>query len=335
MTPTEISAGAHGNLLVRPRLRRIIEVILPEQCRFYPTTYFKSSEQTPWSLAVPVEFCHTGMVKKTIPRCQSCGEPMSGHPGSEYEKWEHVLDDASQMTSELYKSENWSSGDLRGGARKAWINREISISLRFYRLLRDLKVAGIYQTGGETKPDKAELSWVAEKMSFVRKQGIPLVPEGALSTEDKKWFTDYLRATKRVAKKPVEVRDLEKRHKVKFPKSFLDYVETVGSQSYPDIDGQEGFNVTIHLPKDCDFKNFRKGAIQSDDEVSQAVDGVMFASTEHGDCFVFDFRKDGKEYEVFVYLHEMNSYENYAPNFVKCLKRFVAAKEAGRKPTSK
>jgi hypothetical protein len=172
-------------------------------------------------------------------------------------------------------------------------------------------------------------------MSFVRKQGIPLGPEGALSTEDKKWFTDYLRATKRVAKKPVEVRDLEKRHKVKFPKSFLDYVETVGSQSYPDIDGQEGFNVTIHLPKDCDFKNFRKGAIQSDDEVSQAVDGVMFASTEHGDCFVFDFRKDGKEYEVFVYLHEMNSYENYAPNFVKCLKRFVAAKEAGRKPTSK
>lgn len=134
MTPAEISAAAHGNLLVRPRLRRIIEAVLPKQCRFYPTAYFKSSEQTPWSLAVPVDFCH---------------------------------------------------------------------------------------------------------------------------------------------------------------------------------------------------------AIQFDDEESQAVDGVMFASTGHGDCFVFDVRKDRKEYEVFVYLHEMNSYENYAPNFVRCLKRFVAAREAGRKPTSK
>ena len=332
MTPAEISAAAHGNLLVRPRLKHIFETIIPGQCKYYPTTYVKTSEETPWSLAVPVGFCHTGVVKKTIPRCSVCGEPLSAHPGAEYEKWEHMLDDTNSMPSELYKTANWSSSDLRRGGRKSWIDREVSMSLRLYRLLRTLKVAGIYEQTchGETKPRKDEVAWVTEKMALAKNAGIALLPAGALSPEDKKWFEDYLGATGSKSPKSIDVGILETRHKIKFPKSYAEYAQSIGSKKYRDVDGQEGFDVTIHLPKDCDFANFRKGAIQSDDEESQSVNGVMFASTQHGDCFVFDVRRDRKEYEVFVYLHEMNCYEVYAGNFVECVKRFAAAKEAGK-----
>ena len=53
------------------------------------------------------------------------------------------------------------------------------------------------------------------------------------------------------------------------------------------------------------------------------VDGVMFAETDFGDCFVFDVSAKGNDYPVFWYRHEENTMEAFAANFAECIKRFV------------
>ncbi|MGH9932294.1 MAG: hypothetical protein ACREA9_24090, partial [Pyrinomonadaceae bacterium] len=58
------------------------------------------------------------------------------------------------------------------------------------------------------------------------------------------------------------------------------------------IDEQEGFTACILAPEELDAENYRAGALDTDDEEANAVDGVMFAETEHGDCFCFDVQKD-------------------------------------------
>jgi hypothetical protein len=61
------------------------------------------------------------------------------------------------------------------------------------------------------------------------------------------------------------------------------------------------------------------------DEASLAIDGVMFASTDHGDAFVFDVsQKDAAgNYAVYWYDHEENAMEPFAPTFAAAVKRFA------------
>lgn len=80
-------------------------------------------------------------------------------------------------------------------------------------------------------------------------------------------------------------------------------------------------------PLKIDFKKFRKGTIEDEDSESKQVDGVMFASTDHGDAFCFDVKKDRKEFEVYLYNHESNVFEPYTSDFVSCIKRFSAKKQ--------
>ena len=77
-------------------------------------------------------------------------------------------------------------------------------------------------------------------------------------------------------------------------------------------------------PDECDTIAYRTGVIEAEDDESNSVDGVMFAETGHGDCFCFDIRKDRKEYEIYLYLHEGNYFESYASDFATCIKRFMA-----------
>jgi hypothetical protein len=49
----------------------------------------------------------------------------------------------------------------------------------------------------------------------------------------------------------------------------------------------------------------------------------MFASTDFGDCLVFDVSAKGGDYPVFWYDHEGNTMEPFAPNFAECIKRFA------------
>ena len=87
MTPNETAMAENGNFLVRDRVRRVLELLAPGQCRFYPTHFKGTMNETPWSLAVPVHQVVVANVNPSISHCQVCGEPRSAHPGPQYSEW--------------------------------------------------------------------------------------------------------------------------------------------------------------------------------------------------------------------------------------------------------
>ncbi len=56
MSSKEFAFAELGNLLVKHRVKQIFEVAIPGLCTFHPTYFQKSSETTPWFLAVPKYF---------------------------------------------------------------------------------------------------------------------------------------------------------------------------------------------------------------------------------------------------------------------------------------
>ena len=275
----------------------------------------------------PVNFCRNGVVRSSIKRCNVCGEPASAH-GSEYLDENYYEEESPEkLSGEIYKTSNWWSAEGKWGGPKSWIHRDTVVSLRFYRLLKELKVTAVYETGGETKPNSDEMNWVKDQLRRLTDTGIPIVPPGFVNSDAKKWFKRFLKQNSEAETDLGEVRELEKAHKVRFPKSYLEFVEKVGSKRFDNIDSEEGLSIEILLPSDCDFERFRKGAQNFEDEESREIDGVMFASTDFGDCFCFDLKKDRKEPQVVVYRHEYESFEPYSENFIECLKRFAAAEQ--------
>lgn len=327
MTPAEIGASNYGYLLVKDRMKRIVEYLLPDQCRFFPTTYLKTTEVTPWWLMIPVHFCRTGVVHSKIKRCSICGEPASAH-GSEYETGNYyIVESPEKLSGEIYKTTNWWSAEGRSGGPKSWIHRGTFVSLRFYRLLKELKVVSLYQDGGETKPNSDEMNWFKDQVRRLAEAGVPTLPPGVSDSESKKWFRRFLKQNAGVQTALSEVGELEKVHKIRFPKAYLEFIEKVGSKRFEDIDSEEGLSAEILLPGECDFERFRKGRQDFEDEESREVDGLVFALTDFGDCFCFDLKKDRKEPSVVVYRHEEESFEPYSENFIECLKRFAAAEQ--------
>jgi hypothetical protein len=94
----------------------------------------------------------------------------------------------------------------------------------------------------------------------------------------------------------------------------------VGTKSFKDIDGEEGFRARILPPKQLEFEDCRE---EGSDEDADSFKGIMFAVTDHGDAFYFDISRNAADYEVRKHDHEVGSYEPYAKNFVECIKRFA------------
>ena len=74
-SPAETSPAHFGNFLVRERVRRILEVAVPDACTFHPTIEKKSKKAAPWWLAVPRNALSTSMPKPNSPICSVCEEP--------------------------------------------------------------------------------------------------------------------------------------------------------------------------------------------------------------------------------------------------------------------
>jgi hypothetical protein len=85
----------------------------------------------------------------------------------------------------------------------------------------------------------------------------------------------------------------------------------------------EGSTTTVLPPQKLNFKNYRRGQVPHLEGEAAAVDGVMFAANDGGDCFVFDVSAKGDDYPVYWYRHEENTMEPFAPNFAECIKRFA------------
>ena len=183
MSPNEMALSENGNFFVRDRIRRVLELVAPGQCRFFPTCNKDTSEQTPWQLAVPTHQVVTAKVKASIPRCDACREPRSAHPGTQYSKW--LWDYESDY--DLLKSSTWGSSE---SGWNQWLCRDLFLSVRLLHLLKKIKAKGLDEAaGGEpSSPDKKDSAWIEEKLHRLQARGIPLHAQGTLSDEDATWL---------------------------------------------------------------------------------------------------------------------------------------------------
>lgn len=270
----------------------------------------------------------TAKVNPSIPRCPACNEPRAAHPGTQWSEW---LFNPQDSEHDVLKSSTWGSSEKHWNR---WIFRPLYISNRLLDLLKKIKAVGFNPTGvnriGGGAPtfvprsslNQEEAAWIQASLSILKEHGIAMYPAGTVSDEDSRWFREYLKSHA-TAVTACDFKAVEKRAKVKLPKSYVDFITKVGPSTFEDVDQQEGFTARVLSPENLDFAAYRKGALEMEDEESRTVDGVMFATTDHGDCFCFDVQKGKKEYPVFHFKHEYDHFEPYAENFAACIRRFA------------
>jgi len=319
----EMVLAENGNFLVRARARRILEIAVSGEFAFYPTCCEKSDEPTQWCLAVPQSLCKAGEVSDEIPRCPTCGEPASAHPGTQYKEYRaayppEAIGPHDPSGHDVLKALNWQSSER---SWSVWVDRQRLLSVRLLALLTRMAVHGIVEVLEDTAPSPVELKWVERKMALLAKRGVPDHPPGGVSQEDKRWYGGFLKAHAVKLRQPPDVRAVEKKHKVKFPPSYKLFARKVGKMTFPDADGRAGEAVTVLPPHKCDCRSYRRGAIELDGG-GPDIDGVMFAGTDFGDCFCFALEKGRQEPAVFRYLHEGAFFEAYTDNFIQCMRRF-------------
>jgi hypothetical protein len=332
MSPNELAPAENGNFFVRERLRRVLDLLSPGQCTFFPTCYRGTSEKTPWLLAVPSLQVATAKVDPSIPRCTACGEPRSAHPGTQ---WSEMLFGKPQRDQprgegwtaesdhEVLKSSTWGSSD-RGWDE--WISRDLYMSVRLLHLLKKVKAKGFYEATCQkpVAPDKEESAWIKEKLRLLEANGVPFHAAGTLSDDDAKWFRQFIRTRAHRVKSQWDIKAVEKRVKAKLPKTYVDFISSVGPISFENVDEQEGFTASILPPTTLRVEAY---ADELEDEESKAVNGLTFAKTGHGDSFCFDVQKGKKEYAVYLFKHEYRLLEPYAENFAECIKRLAGGRD--------
>ena len=209
------------------------------------------------------------------------------------------------------------------------LERDLYFSVRMEQLFKRAKVKGQlvrYLGFSEIKTSPADEAWIEEKLNLLARNGLIDAPKpagGRSSGAAQKWFKQFLAGHAR-KKLPMEDFDaVGKKHKVALPEDYKEFISVIGSRSFADVADMEGSTTSVLPPKRLDFRNYRRGKVDHLDEEQSQIDGVMFASTDHGDCFVFDVSAKGDDYPVFWYRHEENVMEPFAPNFAECIKRFA------------
>lgn len=328
MQKNEMAEAEHGHFFVRKRVRRIIELAAPGQCEFYSTQFQKTEETTPWTLVAPRFRHRTASHDATLRLCRECAQPRGLHPGTDYVEWVHRF--ASEH--DILTSSNWYG--WRGGASTLqWRDRHVCFSVRFLTLLHALKAKGFCEASifdkeiGEfepaSEPTAEDTEWVKEKLREIEAAGISLLPAGKVSSDDARWFRRYLKENKaNDISYSIEPKAAKKQAGFLLPKTYCDFINQVGPRAFDNVDQLEGFRVSVLLPEGFDAKSHRRH-----EQNNSAVDGVMFADTDHGDCFCFDVQADREEYEIYMYDHELDVLEHYAADFAAFVRR-IAGTEA-------
>jgi hypothetical protein len=340
--------------LVRDRVKKILEMAVPGACKFYKAEDRKGKVKLDWWLAVPTTLIDTPRPKASAERCSKCGETkVTIGPLGDPWKAMHGYDSKGV---DVFKSLGWHTHQTVEGFfeefkkhypkdefpwknyrvpppphRERWtrimIARDLYFSVRLEQLLKRAKVKGQLIRSADFNGVKASAEdekWIAEKLGLLAKAG--LVEGGASAKGGVKaegWFKDYLKQNAKGKPRVFDFAAIEKREKIKLPNDYKEFVRVVGAKSFPDVMEMEGFKATLVAPRDLNFKEYRRGKVEFLEGEDAEVDGVMFATTDHGDAFVFDVRAKGKDFPVYRHDHENNVLEQFAPNFASCVRRFV------------
>lgn len=133
-----------------------------------------------------------------------------------------------------------------------------------------------------------------------------------------RWFDSYLKKQGKKKPKAFNFATIEEEHGVKLPSDYQKFATMIGCKTFRDMDGEEGFDVRILPPDELDFEEFREFSSGDD-----RIDGVIFATTEHGDVLCFDVTKKDGNYPVYLYEHEMDDFEAFTANFAACIRRLA------------
>ncbi len=359
-SPAETSLACVGNFLVRERVKRILELAVPDACTFYPTAERKSKKPTTWWVAVPRSKLNMPSEELRLPVCSVCGEPKTW-----YYKSSTFADEMKSFDSggkDLFKSTEWTSrpGTIEDAYEEAnacrkqtgdvpltwselgvtppshperWtrigLSPDLFFSIRLEQLFKRAKVKGQlvrYYDFREFKPSPEDEVWIKEKLELLSEHGLV---DGAKPTKGKvagaaqKWFKDYLKKNAKKGIKAVDFAAVEKKQKLALSQDYKDFIATVGAKPFKDVNRMEGSTTTVLLPQKLDFKDYRSGKVAHLEGEDSEVDGVVFAEMDSGDVFVFDVRGSGGNWPVYFYNHEENSMEQFASSFAECIQRFA------------
>ena len=155
----EIMEADLGNLFVSNRLRKIFDILFPNQCTYEKTFIDQTEIPTKWWLAIPSHTIVSGKVNDNVRRCGKCNQPLHAHPGSQYKFW---IDDF-EASFDIIKSENWHCADSDDW-KKTWIGRDVFLSVRLIFLLKKISAKGIYQYAFSKfkKLTKTEKNWIEQ-----------------------------------------------------------------------------------------------------------------------------------------------------------------------------
>jgi len=357
-SPAETSLARFGNFLVRERVKRILEVAVPNACIFHVTADRKSKKPSPWWLAVPKQLLTTPGMKAVRPCCSKCGEPKAGYCYTA-NVWDQMKcfdtggvnvfkalawsgataeDDFAEVNR--YRKQKgepllpWSHWGVESPTHperwtRTMLTRDLFFSARLEQLFKRAKVKGQLVRLWDFKDVKSspeDEAWIEEKFRLLVEHNLVDTPKpatGKTGNAAQKWFKQYL---KKNAAKGIQAADfaaVEKKNKLTLPQDYKDFISTVGTKSFADACDMEGSTTTVLPPLELDFKDYRRGKVPYLEGDDAEVDGVMFAANDSGDCFVFDVSAKGSDYPVFWYRHEENTMEAFAPNFAECIKRFA------------
>ena len=335
--PVEFDIADIGNFFVKDRVRQAIELVFPGQCTFHPTFAVRGKQQTAWFLGVPVATVNDSIPERNddSPRCPVCGRPKFLRP--KFFVHPSTLGTDFAKSAIVFQGETWEDrwdgvADINKFPRRPqtthWTHMDYYrccyISLRAELLFKKMGVKGLIRTSGwNNKPTKADQVWVAVQMTRLAERGLA---ERALESPidlNRKWFDGYLKKNKR--KKPVAVdfATIESKVGKPLPDSYKEFITKVGQKRFTDLEGTVGFDAEIVGPDQIDLTSYRRETLKIGDEEGAMVDGLMFATSGHGDVFCFDLAAPGPEYPVYLFEHDLNGFNVFAPNFVACLKQFV------------
>lgn len=227
---------------------------------------------------------------------------------------------------DVFKSGSWHT--VKSTTRST-LSQALFFSVRLEQLFKRAKVKGQLvrsHSFRDVKLSEADDAWIARQLKLLMEQGLAEAPKAPAkgSGAIKSWFKRFLTKHTKKGLKRVDPRPVEKKQGLALPSSYKDFISKVGSLGFEDVMGIEGFTAQVLLPSKLDFKDYRSGRIPNLDEEQSKIDGVAFATTDHGDAFVFDVASKNSDYPVFWHDHEQNTLEPFAANFAECIQRFAA-----------
>jgi hypothetical protein len=252
------------------------------------------------------------------------------------------------IESDIAKSAGWMSSEVTGEEFKGYwmnvlklkrppeisphrwtrlgLNRWLYFSLRLEQLFKTLGIKGVIRTlVQDARTTGDDLAWVNEQVRKFTELGLSTPTDPAKSEKLGRWFRAYLKkhASKRKRGALTDFTAAEARIGKPLPASYKAFIMEMGPTTFHDLEEEEGFDALVLGPDDLDISEYRRGKLRVEDEESDRVDGIAFATTGHGDVFCFDLSGGGTDFPVYHYDHELNGFEAYALSFEECIKRFI------------